>query len=216
MAERRESLAATAATRREQRRAKAIADGRAGRLTAAYVAHTLAEALPEETTLLSAAVSHGGHVAHHWPGCRPGSVLRSGSAGGGWGPGAALGAKLAGPDSFVALAIGDGFFQFGVPNAALRAAVRHGAPFLTVVFQNNEWTTGTRDVRRQFPDGASVGSDQFEGGIMDPPPDLAMLSRSVGAWAENVTDAAALPDIMAQAVNTVRGGQPAVVAVEVH
>jgi len=215
LAERSGTLAARSAERRTVHREEALAGKGSSPLSPAFAAYELGGVLDEDALLLLAAVSHGGYVAQHCPGIKPGTRLRSGSAGGGWGPGAALGAKLADPDAFVALAIGDGFFQYGVPNAALWAAVKYNRPFLTVVFQNKQWTTGTNDVRRQFPDGVSVRTGNFEGGVMEPPPDLAKLAESVGAHGENVADADRLPGALQHAVDTVREGTPALIALQV-
>lgn len=213
--QRSERLAALSNRRRAAQREEALAGAGSSPITAAYAAYELGRALDEDALMLVTPVSHGRYVTQHCPRDKPGTRLRSGSAGGGWGPGAALGAKLAAPEAFVTLTIGDGFFQYGVPNAALWAAVKYRKPFLTVVFQNNEWTTGTNDVRRQFPSGASVRTGNFEGGVMDPPPNLALLAESVGAWGRNVADGTELPAVLQEAVMTVREGTPAVVAVQV-
>lgn len=213
--ERSEKLAALSEKRRAAQREEALAGAGSSPLAPAYAAYELGRVLDEDALLLNTPVSHGRYVTQHCPAVKPGTRLRAGSAGGGWGPGAALGAKLADPDAFVVLAVGDGFFQYGVPNAALWAAVKYRRPFLAIVFQNNQWTTGTHEVRRQFPSGASVSAGNFEGGVMDPPPNLALLAQSVGAWGQNVSDAAELPAVLREAVLTVRDGTPAVVALQV-
>jgi acetolactate synthase-1/2/3 large subunit len=219
---RREAIAVRAQTlgdvSRQRRRARveaATAGASATGISSAYAAYAFAQALDEDARVLAAAVSNGADVMDHVPRVRHGSFFRAGSAGGGWASGAAFGAKLADRDAFVALAVGDGFFQFGVPNAALWSAVKYDCPFLVLVFQNNQWTTGTNDVRRQFPDGYCVESGNFEGGTFEPAPDLAKLAQSVGAYAENVSDPALLPATIERAARAVREGTPAVVAAQI-
>jgi acetolactate synthase-1/2/3 large subunit len=185
-------------------------------ITQEYAAYVLAQVLEEDTITLSATVSGGEFVRRHVPRTQPGTYFRAGSAGGGWGVGAAFGAKLAAPDRFVTLVTGDGFFLFGVPNAALWSAARYDRPFLAVVFQNNEWTTGTVQVARQYPEGFAERSGAFEGGRLDNPTlDLAKLAESAGAYGVNVTDPARLEHELTLAADVVRSGSPAVVAVQV-
>ena len=59
-------------------------------------------------------------------------------------PGAALGAKLGRPDKDVVAVTGDGFYMYSVANAAIAAAVRYRAPFMSVIYQNRSYSTGTR------------------------------------------------------------------------
>src|SRR5690606_14292379 len=142
-----------------------------------------------------------------------GSFFRSGGASGGWGPGAAFGAKLAAPERLVALATGDGFFLYGVPYAALWSAVKYAAPFLTVVYQNRAYSTGTVALGKFYPEGYSVRQTDFEGGLIDPAPDLAKLAESVGAYGENVEEPEQVRPALERGVKMVEQGVPAVIAV---
>src|SRR5690606_4182463 len=53
---------------------------------------------------------------------RPGSYFHNPGSGGGWGPGAGLGAKLAAPERDVIVVTGDGFYGFSNATAALWSA----------------------------------------------------------------------------------------------
>jgi thiamine pyrophosphate-dependent acetolactate synthase large subunit-like protein len=53
----------------------------------------------------------------------------------------------------------------------------------------------------------------YEGGLIDPPPDLAKLAESVGAYGENVADPAEVAPALQRGLRAVREGTPAVVAV---
>ena len=53
----------------------------------------------------------------------------------------------------------------------------------------------------------------FEGGLIDPPPDCAKMAESVGCYGENVSDPAEVGPVLKRALKVVRDGTPAVVAV---
>lgn len=91
----------------------------------------------------------------------------------------------------MALAIGDGFFVYGVPSAALWSVVKYRAPFLTVVCQNQAYSTGTTGVGKLYPEGFSVRNGEFEGEMIDPAPDFAKLAESVGAYGHGPVRASA-------------------------
>ena len=122
-------------------------------------------------------------------GSRPGSWFAQSGSGGGWGSGAALGAKLAAPERDVVLVSGDGFYGFGVPAAALWSAQQERAPYLAVVLVNRRYSTGTRAADALYPDGYTVQAG-YPGGVFDPPPDFAAEARAAGAFGERVEDPA--------------------------
>lgn len=143
---------------------------------------------------------------------RPGSYFHNPGSSGGWGPGAAFGAKLAAPDRDVICVTGDGFYMFGVANAANWAAARHGAPFMTVIFQNRSYATGTSGVAAAYPEGYAARSG-FEGGYFDPPIDFAREAEAAGAYGENVRDPGDIAAALRRGLAHVRAGKPAVIAV---
>ncbi len=72
-----------------------------------------------------------------------GSLFGSSSASGlGWAPGAALGAKLACPDSPVMAVVGDGAYMFSNPAAVHHASAMHELPVLFVVMNNDHVGSG--------------------------------------------------------------------------
>jgi hypothetical protein len=71
---------------------------------------------------------------------RPDLYFGSSAASGlGWGAGAALGAKLARPDTPVIAVLGDGAYMFSNPDAVHHASALHDLPVLFVVMNNGMW-----------------------------------------------------------------------------
>ncbi|MBN9080143.1 MAG: hypothetical protein BGP04_17910 [Rhizobiales bacterium 62-17] len=180
-----------------------------------YVAHELGRLLSPDAVLLNDAISNADFVRAYAHRQTSGSYFRSGGSSGGWGSGAAFGAKLTAPDRDVVLASGDGYFMFGTPMAALWAANYHKAPYLSVVFVNGSYSTGTTGLKRMYPQGVAVGSDNYSGGIFDPPPDFAKLAEANGGYGRMVTETADVAPALEEGLRQVRKGSPAVIAVRV-
>ena len=143
---------------------------------------------------------------------RAGSYFHNPGTSGGWSPGAAFGAKLAAPDRDVVALTGDGFYMFSTANAAIWAARHYGAPFMTVIYQNRSYSTGTHRVASIYPDGYAAKS-QFEGGYFDPPIDFAKEAEAAGAYGENVRDPAEVGPALERGLARIRSGIPAVISV---
>ena len=122
----------------------------------------------DEAILLDEALSNSALVRRYYRGNRPGSYFAQGSSGGGWGSGAALGAKLAEPERDVVTVAGDGFYGFGVPAAALWSAVHYGAPYLAVVFVNARFSTGTDRLAQYYPGGHGMEAGSRAGASTRP------------------------------------------------
>ena len=142
---------------------------------------------------------------------RPGSYFHNPGSAGGWAPGAALGAKLAAPERDVIAVSGDGFYLYSTPTAALWSAIRHNAPFLTVVYQNRSYTTGTVAVANAYPDSYAAKVD-FDGGYLEPAMDFAKEAEAVGAYGETVRDAREVGPALRRGLAQTRAGRPAVIA----
>jgi acetolactate synthase-1/2/3 large subunit len=190
-------------------------DGRLPQPTGRWVAHQLGSVLDADSIILNDGLSNGDYVRTYARRDRPGTYLRTGSSAGGWGSGAAFGAKLAAPDRDVILATGDGFFMFGTPLAALWAARFHKAPFLSVIFVNGTYSTGTTLLRASYPNGYAVRTNNYAGGVFDPVPDFARLAETVNGYGENVTETAEVAPALRRGLDHVRNGVPAIVAVRV-
>ena len=177
-----------------------------------YVSYEIGNLLDSQAILLDDALSNSGFVNTYHKRSEPGTFFKSGGSSGGWGSGAAFGAKLAAPNRDVVLATGDGYFMFGTPMTALWSAAHYKAPFLTVVFVNRSYSTGTNYLNLMYPDGVSVRSGNYEGGVFDPPPDFAKLAESANSYGENVTDVNEVAPALKRGLEQVRNGTPAVIA----
>ena len=146
-------------------------------------------------------------------GCRrPGSYFYTPGTTGGWAPGAAFGGKLAAPERDVMAVTGDGFYMFATANAALWSAAHYRAPYLTVVYQNRSYGTGTLRTKQFYPGGhAEAGG--FDGGYFDPPMDFAKEAEGCGAYGENVREPRELEGALQRGLAETRKGRPAVVSV---
>jgi acetolactate synthase-1/2/3 large subunit len=121
--------------------------------------------------------------------------------------------RLAAPDQTVVALVGDGSFVFGSPVAALWAAQRAAAPFLTIVLNNSGYNASKQPVLGLFPDGASRRADAFPGVRFATPPDYAALARSCHAHGERVEEPAELGSAIDRGLAAVQGGQAAVLDV---
>jgi acetolactate synthase I/II/III large subunit len=215
IADRKARLAEKKRQQREDAEQRGLAAGKRAPLHPRWVAYQLGRALQPDTILLDDALSNTPYVVAHHQRSQPGTYFKSGGSTGGWGSGAAVGAKLAAPDRDVVLATGDGYFMFGEPLAGLWAAAHHKAPFLTVVFVNRSYSTGTSGLRELYPEGVAIQEGNYEGGEFDPPPDFAKLAEAAGGYGETVTDADQMGPALQRALDQVHKGYPAVIAAQI-
>ena len=180
-----------------------------------WVAYQLGQIMEENAILLDDALSNTPFVQAYHKRAQPGTYFKSGGSTGGWGSGAAFGAKMAKPNSDVILTSGDGYFMFGTPLAGLWAAGHHGAPFLTVVFVNGSYSTGTRGLKGTYPEGSAVRAENYDGGLFDPPPDFAKLAEAANGYGETVYDAEEVGPALRRGLEQVRNGTPALIAAKI-
>ncbi len=183
--------------------------------TGRLVGYELGKLIDKDAIILNDGLSNGGAIDTYAKRSKPGTYFRSGSSAGGWGVGAAFGAKLVSPNVDVIHASGDGFFSFGSPMAGLWASNFHKAPYLTIVFVNGSYSTGTSGLRSAYPEGYSIQSNNFNGGAFDPAPDFAKLAEVSGGYGEYVTETAEVGPALKRGLEQVHKGSPALIAVRV-
>jgi acetolactate synthase-1/2/3 large subunit len=135
---------------------------------------------------------------------RPGTYFAISPAGGlGWSVGAALGAKLAAPDSFVVATIGDGGFVFANPTACHWAAEAHSLPIVMVIFNNNRYAAVRNATLSMFASGAAGRENGLGLADLSPSPPFEKVAEAHGAFAARVDRPADLPDVLAAARDAV-------------
>lgn len=183
---------ARAATLREECVAEAVADGGAPWRP---VVQAVRQAMPAGSTLVgdSSQVTYLG-AAHFFDTGAPGEFLyMAGFATLGYGLPAAIGAKLADPDRAVAVLLGDGALMFSVQEIV--TAVEQRLPLPIVVVDNAGYAEiKDQQVRRGIP---PIGVDLVT-------PDLPALARACGARGVEATDAAAVTDLVREALTADR------------
>lgn len=95
----------------------------------------------------------------------------------GWGPGAALGARLAHPDRTVVCAVGDGSHIFGVPTATHHTARACDLPVLFVVCNNAGWERTRRATLGYAPEGWAARTPSMPLCDLAPPPPMTRSAR---------------------------------------
>lgn len=103
------------------------------------IIRALSAAMPPETIVTTDVGSHKYLFGQFWPSRHPETFwMSNGLSGMAYGLSAAIGAKLARPDSPVLAAVGDGGFSMNAQE--LETAERVGAPFITVVLEDNSYS----------------------------------------------------------------------------
>jgi acetolactate synthase-1/2/3 large subunit len=198
-------------TRYQKSREAAQAAAKQSPISALWLSYQIGEALDDnclmvdETLMLSP-------LPPYLRFSEPGTYFRNPGSGGGWCAGAALGAKLGRPDKDVISVSGDGFYMYSVANAAITSAVRYRAPFMSVIYQNRSYSTGTKATAQFYPEGYAVKGG-LEAGYFDPPVDFAKEAEAAGAYGENVRDPAEVGPALQRGLKHIRNGTPAVISV---
>jgi acetolactate synthase-1/2/3 large subunit len=156
--------------------------------------------LPDDAILTTDVGWNKNGVGQQFPIRTPGTVLTPGGfATMGFGPSAAIGAKLAAPDRTVVSLVGDG--GFGQNPAMLATAVEHGLRIVWVVMNNNAFGTIAGLQLAHF--GLTYGTT-FPGDGGDPAlvPDYAAVARAYGATGIRIDAAADFRPALAKAIAT--------------
>ena len=113
--------------------------GAPGTMWPGDIIRSLSAAVPPETIVTTDVGSHKYLFGQYWPSRHPDSFwMSNGLSGMAYGLSAALGAKLARPDLPVLAAVGDGGFSMNAQE--LETAERVGAPFVTVVLEDESYS----------------------------------------------------------------------------
>ncbi|KAJ5218755.1 Thiamine pyrophosphate enzyme C-terminal TPP-binding [Penicillium cinerascens] len=186
-------------------------------VTVPYLTSRLRQFVPENTTFVLEAVTNAGHLIHHLNLTKPGTLFGSGAGGLGWGGGAALGVKLAKPDSFICAIVGDGTYLFSQMESVYWIARRYDIPFLLVVLNNGGWNAPKVSALLVHKDGLSSKANRRDLNIsFEPSPDYPGIARAAGsAWGATVMQQSEVDSTIKEATRVVQGGRCAVIEVAV-
>jgi acetolactate synthase I/II/III large subunit len=201
----------TSAKRRKALEEETMAKARSTPVDPMLVSHTLVQNLDDNCIVIDDSL-RSPRFPEFLNCSKPGSYIHNPGSSGGWGPGAALGAKIAAPDKDIICVSGDGFWQFAVSNVAIWAAGYNRAPFLSIIHTNRSFSTGTTGVKAAFG-AAYADKADYPGGYFDPPIDFAKEAEAAGAYGENVRDPAELGPAIKRGLQQIRRGTPAVISV---
>jgi acetolactate synthase-1/2/3 large subunit len=193
------------AERMRERRARLAQESAAGeRISPEYLSRLIGETIGPDAVVVNDYSLRQAHCARE----KAGTFYSVGPAGGlGWGFGAALGVKLASPDSFVVSTQGDGSYMFANPTVAHWVAAKYALPILTIVFNNSRYGAVRNATLAMFKDGAAGEDDGRMLADLDPPPPYDEMARAQGAHAERVENPADLPDALIRAREAVVKGR---------
>lgn len=118
----------------------------------------------------------------------------------GWCFPAALGMQLADPGRLVVATMGDGSYMFANPVACHQIAEALSLPILLLVINNAEWGAVRASVLDIYPDGYASKTNAMPLTGLSPVPDFTKVAEASRAWARTVTDGAALPQMLAEAI----------------
>jgi acetolactate synthase-1/2/3 large subunit len=183
-------------------------------ITPEWLIRSLADTLPPDALILEETVTNRPRVHEVLPRTREGGFLVSGGASLGWALGAAVGAKLARPETTIVALVGDGTFIYCAPTSALWSADRYDAPFLTIIFNNNEHFATRRSLLALYPDSASERAGSVVGIDISPSPDYALLAEASRAYGERVSDPEQVSAAIQRGLDRVAEGQAAVIDVQ--
>jgi acetolactate synthase-1/2/3 large subunit len=179
-------------------------------ISPAYLSRCIGEAVGDDAIIFNEYSLRADHCARE----TPGTLFALGPAGGlGWGLGAALGAKLASPDSFVVATLGDGAYMFSNPMVGHWVSGKHNLPILTIIFNNSRYGAVRNSTLSMFKDGTAGENDGRDLADLDPAPPYDEMARAQGAYTERVEKPADLPDALIRACDAVKNGRQALLNV---
>lgn len=174
------------------------------RITPESLTACLREHLDDETIVFNEGVSNYPAIFNHLKRTRPGSIFTSGGGSLGWNGGAAVGAKLASPESTIVALTGDGSYMLSAPSTVHWMARRYQTPFLQVIYNNQGWKSPKLSTLAVHPEGyASRASDI--GVSFEEVPDYAGIAAAAGgAFAQTIRHPEELAEAVRAAFHAVR------------
>jgi acetolactate synthase-1/2/3 large subunit len=164
-----------------------------------WVSHCVGQVRDADTILVNEYDLRANQVSINEPGTFFGSPMSSGL---GWCFGAALGVKLAKPDSVPIICMGDGAYHFTGATACHFMAQK--LPVLAVVFNNQCWNAVKGSVIDLYPKGWAVREKSFSLCDLEPAPAYEKIAEAFGGYGERVEDPEKIIPALKRAMKAVR------------
>lgn len=184
-------------------------------VTPEFLTANLRKKLGTDAVVMNEGVSNYQVICDHLRATRSGSLFASGGSSLGWNGGAAIGAKLARPESTVVALTGDGSFMFSIPSSVHWMARRYGAPFLQVVYNNGGWKSPKLSMLAVHPVGYGSKSGDIGVSFAEPPDYVGIAAAAGGAFGRRVRRPEELDSALDAALHAVRVERRAAV-LDVH
>ncbi|HUG51385.1 MAG TPA: thiamine pyrophosphate-requiring protein, partial [Terrimesophilobacter sp.] len=186
----------------------------AASLSTEAVCSVLGRLIDDDTVVLNEAITNSGIISRHLPRVKPGTMFANAGTSLGWSGGAAVGVKLARPDSTVVSLVGDGTYFLTVPSSTYWVAQHYAAPVLTVILDNGGWNATKQNLIKQHPAGIAHSDDRYWVNLAQSADLPGIAHASGGAFAATVRTLAELEGALIEALAQVRGGRAAVVSIQ--
>ena len=105
--------------------------------------------------------------------------------------------------------------MFSSPIAAYIAAQKNNCPFLTVIFNNQEYFSTTEAILTTAPSGHASRTGEFPACDLPEAGLYSRIAEALGLWARTVEAPSTLPSILREGVEEVRRGRSAMVNIRV-
>ena len=148
-----------------------------------WLSYCVGEVRDGNTVLINEYDLRPQQVSIQEPGAFYGSPMSSGL---GWSFGAALGVKLALPDSVPVVCMGDGTYHF--TGATACHFVAQNLPVVVVIFNNQCWNAVKGSVKDLYPDGWAARRNHFVLCDLEPAPAYEKIAEAFGGYGERVED----------------------------
>ena len=181
-------------------------------LTPEYLTACVRDAIGPEAIVLSEGVTNFPAISNHSGRTRPGTFFSAGGGSLGWNGGAAIGAKLARPDTVVAALTGDGSYLFAQPSTVHWMARRYQTPFLHVVYNNGGWRAPRFSTIGVHPDGLAARGEDIATSFAPSPNHAGIAAAAGGAHPETIRTVAEVAPALERAMRAIRDeGRAAVI-----
>lgn len=167
--------------------------------------------LPDDSIILNEGITNYQTILDHLQLSRSQSTFTSGGGSLGWSGGAAVGVKMARPDSAVVSLVGDGTFLFSVPSSVFWLARRYETPFLQIIYNNGGWKAPKMSTLAVHPDGYASRATDIGVNFSLPPDYAAIATAAGGAFGRTVRRLDELDEAVERAFDILRREKQCVV-----